>query len=372
MNRLKIAILGTRGIPNNYGGFEYAAEKLSEGFVLRGHDVTVYNSHNHPCKKDSWNGVHLVHCYDPENDIGTAGQFIYDFNCIRDARKRNFDVILTLGYTSNAIWGRLYPKRSVIITNMDGLEWKREKYSGPVRFFLRHSEKLAIKHSDFFIADSIVIKNYVQEKYNVNPEYIPYGADLLPGELNGPFENSVSTEERQKHYLLMARMEPENNVETILEGFHKSNSSKNFVVIGNAENRFGKYLINRFKNDDRIDFAGPIFDQGEVNDLLKKAYIYFHGHSVGGTNPSLLQAMANKALIASHQNAFNHAVLQNDALYFSNYSDVQQIVDNIRVGKKEERMINNNLEKINCEFNWQKIIDHYEQFIFQCYQKINP
>ncbi|HEX4375322.1 MAG TPA: DUF1972 domain-containing protein [Puia sp.] len=369
MRQLKIAILGTRGIPNNYGGFEYAAEKLSAGLVLRGHEVTVYNSHNHPYQEKTWNDVQIIHCYDPENKIGNAGQFIYDLNCIKDARRRNFDIILMMGYTSNAVWGKLYPEKSIIITNMDGIEWKREKYSKPVQLFLKYAEKLAIRHSDFYIADSVIIQNYLSEKYNINPEYIPYGADM-PQDSKAKFSENLLGK-KQKYFLLMARMEPENNVETILEGFHKSNSTKNFIVIGNAENRFGKYLVSRFKKDTRIEFAGSIFNPQRVNNLLAKAYIYFHGHSAGGTNPSLLQAMANMALIASHNNMFNQAVLQNDALYFSDYHDVQNIIDNTWVGVKEEKMINNNLKKINHEFNWEKIIDRYEEFICECYFKIN-
>src|SRR5688500_15638665 len=101
---MRIAILGTRGIPNHYGGFEQFAEYLSAGLVKLGHQVYVYNSHTHPYKLDVWEGVHIIHKYDPENNIGTAGQFIYDFNCIFDCRDRNFDIILQLGYTSSSIW----------------------------------------------------------------------------------------------------------------------------------------------------------------------------------------------------------------------------------------------------------------------------
>jgi glycosyltransferase involved in cell wall biosynthesis len=370
MRNLKIAILGTRGIPNNYGGFEYAMEKLSVGLYLRGHEVTVYNSHNHAYQKDSWNGVRIVHCYDPENSIGTAGQFIYDFNCLNDARRRNFDVVLMMGYTSNSIWGSLYPKRSVVITNMDGLEWKRDKYSKPVQLFLKYAEKLAIRHSDFYIADSVIIQEYLRSKYGVEAEYIAYGADLLNEQILQKSPNTFF--EKPNHFLLMARMEPENNVETILEGFHKSSATKNFIAIGDAENRFGKYLVNKFKNDSRIIFKGPVFEQDSVSRFLANTYIYFHGHSVGGTNPSLLQAMANSVLIASHNNVFNKSVLQNDALYFSSEEDVKKIVEKRLFGEKEERMINNNLKKINYDFTWNKIIDQYETFIFKCFNKLKP
>jgi superfamily II DNA/RNA helicase len=124
---MRIAILGTRGIPNFYGGFEQFAQYLSEDLVKKDHEVYVYNSHTHPYQKSEWNGVNIIHCKDPENIIGTAGQFIYDLNCILDSRKRNFDVILQLGYATTSIWFWLLPKKAVVITNMDGLEWRRSR-----------------------------------------------------------------------------------------------------------------------------------------------------------------------------------------------------------------------------------------------------
>src|SRR3982750_1944781 len=119
---MNIAIIGTRGIPNRYGGFEQLAEMLSVGLLQKGHSVTVYNSHKHPYQQKEWSGVKIIHCYDAEHILGTAGQFIYDLNCIRNAGKENFDVLLFLGYTSSSVWGRLFPKGSIIISNMDGLE----------------------------------------------------------------------------------------------------------------------------------------------------------------------------------------------------------------------------------------------------------
>ncbi len=143
---MKIAIIGTRGIPNHYGGFEQFAEYLSLGLVEKGHMVTVYNSHTHPYQGNDWNGVKIIHCKDPEDKLGTIGQFVYDYNCIRDTRKRNYDIILQLGYTSSSVWGRLLPrKKSIITTNMDGLEWKRTKYSQKVQKFLQYAEKLGVK-----------------------------------------------------------------------------------------------------------------------------------------------------------------------------------------------------------------------------------
>ena len=365
--KLKIAILGTRGIPNYYGGFEHVSEYVSEGLVKKGHSVTVYNSHNHPYTAPAWNGVEIVHCYDPEYLVGTAGQFAYDFNCLMDARKRNFDVLILMGYTSSSVWGNLYPKNSAIITNMDGLEWKRSKYSKPVQRFLRYAEKLAVKHSQFYISDSRIIKLYLKDKYNITSRYIPYGADLFSDNEREQFDKTEVLKE--DYFLLMARMEPENNIEAILEGFSNSNSKKSFKVLGDTGNRFGKFITNRFERDNRIQFKGAIFDNSAVRSLQNNSYLYFHGHSVGGTNPSLLEAMASEALIAAHNNPFNKSVLNTDAFYFNNATEVRHLVENVQRDDMEKTMVKNNLHKIQSQFNWVRIIDEYEEFILECHQK---
>jgi len=367
--KLKVAILGTRGIPNYYGGFEHISEYVSAGLVKRGHEVTVYNSHNHPYTMSSWNDVEIRHCYDPEYLIGTAGQFVYDLNCLLDARKRKYDVIMLMGYTSSSVWGSLYPRKSAIVTNMDGLEWKRSKYSKPVQAFLRYAEKLAVKHSQYYVADSMVIQTYLKDKYKIDSKYIPYGADLFSELEREQFDRSEMLKE--DYFLLMARMEPENNIETILEGFNQSSSNRNFKVLGDTGNRFGKYITHKFKNDDRIQFKGSIFDNAKVRSLQNNSYLYFHGHSVGGTNPSLLEAMASEALIAAHNNPFNKSVLHTDAFYFSDANEVRNIVETVQRMEIEKTMVNNNLHKIKNQFNWETIVDQYEEFLLDCYYNYN-
>jgi glycosyltransferase involved in cell wall biosynthesis len=367
--KLKIAILGTRGIPNHYGGFEHVSEYVSEGLVKRGHSVTVYNSHNHPYQDDKWNGVDIKHCYDPEYLIGTAGQFIYDLNCLIDARRKNFDVVMMMGYTSSSVWGKLYPQKSIIITNMDGLEWKRSKYSPSVQKFLKYAEKLAVKYSQYYISDSRVIKSYLGEKYNIESKYIPYGADLFSEEEREQVDQAEAMKE--DYFLLMARMEPENNIETILQGFNNSSSLKKFKVLGDTSNRFGKFITHKFKNDDRIEFKGSNFDNSKVRVLQNNSYLYFHGHSVGGTNPSLLEAMASEALIAAHNNPFNKSVLNADAFYFSDVNEVRNLVETVQRKETEKTMVSNNLHKIKYQFNWEKIIDQYEDFILECHYNSN-
>jgi len=366
--KLRIGILGTRGIPNHYGGFEQFAEYLSTGLANRGHQVIVYNSHNHPYQEKTWNNVQIVHCYDPEQTLGTMGQFLYDFNCIRDTRKRNLDVLLMLGFTSSSAWGWLYPKKTAVIFNMDGLEWKRTKYSSPVRKFLRFAEELAVKFGDFYVSDSTLIQNFLLKKYNIQSEYIPYGAEVFLNE--DDFYLNEYDVTRYSYYLIMARMEPENNIETILEGFTLSNSKKIILVIGNTTNKFGQYLLSKFRNDNRIRFIGPIFDDDQKLHTLKTfCHLYFHGHSVGGTNPSLLEAMASRALIAAHNNPFNKNILNENAFYFETPLDVQQIIENTDRGDAEMSMIQTNLNKIKKDFCWGEIICKYESFLKMAFTK---
>jgi glycosyltransferase involved in cell wall biosynthesis len=366
---MKIGILGTRGIPNQYGGFEQLAEYLSVGLLEKSFEVYVYNTHNHSYQEKIWNGVNIIHCFNPEDKLKTAGQFIYDLNCILDARKRNFDVLLILGYTSISIWGRLFPKKAAIIINMDGLEWKRNKYAGRIRKFLFYAERLAVKFCDYFIADSLAIQKYLQSKYDVPSTFIAYGAEM-PGNAE-EYDLVEKGLTKFDYFLVIARMEPENNIEMVLDGFSASNSSKKMIIVGNPTNQFGTYLQNKFRDDKRIIFLGAIYDKAKLHSLKAFSELYFHGHSAGGTNPSLLEAMASGALIAANNNEFNVSLLQKDAYYFLDAEEVRNLVEEVTHGQKENIMIANNIKKIQEDFTWSKIIDQYTDCIIECHRDKN-
>jgi Glycosyltransferase len=356
---LKIGILGTRGIPNRYGGFEQCAEYLAAGLVAKGHRVWVYNSHDHEYKDKVWNGINIIHCYDPEYKIGTPGQFIYDLNCINDARKRDFDVLLQLGYTSNSIWYWRWPKYCPNVVNMDGLEWKRSKYSKKAQKFLKHAERWAAVHGDLLIADSMGIQQYLKETYNKESDFIAYGSDIFDqpdvSVLNAYSLNPYS------YYMLMARMEPENNIETIIKGYLQSGSTKPLVVVGKTSNGFGTYLVNTYGHNSGIKFVGAIYDARIVNNLRYHAHLYFHGHSVGGTNPSLLEAMGSNTLIVAHGNVFNRTVLGDDAMYFMNEDEIAGIITNAKDKQQYNNWLQNNTNKIQHQYSWPHIVDLYEE-----------
>lgn len=361
MSGLRIGILGTRGIPNRYGGFEQCAEYLAAGLVKKGHNVWVYNSHDHEYQQDRWNGVNIIHCYDPEKKIGTAGQFIYDLNCIRDARKRNFDVLLQLGYTSNSIWYKLWPKNCSNVVNMDGLEWKRSKYSAKVQKFLKRAERWAALNADVLVADSPGIEKYLEEEYKKPSHFIAYGADVF----DEPYEPLLEKYSIQTfgYNMLMARMEPENNIETILKAHVLSSTGRPLLVVGKTENAFGKYLVETYGQKPGIRFLGGIYDTAIINNLRYYSHLYFHGHSVGGTNPSLLEAMGSNSLVAAHDNLFNRAVLGGDAFYFADAKQLATVIQEVTAKTAHADKLANNLEKIRDQYNWPRIVDEYEKVL---------
>lgn len=362
MKKLSIGILGTRGIPNHYGGFEQFAEHLSVELVRRGHHVSVYNSSLHPYKDTWYSGVQIIHCRDMEHKFGTAGQFIYDLNCINDARQRGFDVLLHLGYTSDSVWHWRWPRGTVNIVNMDGMEWQRTKYSKPVKKFLRWAESLAARNAQVMIADSPGVQEYITGKYGKKPFYIPYGA--IP--FNNPDVNRLDKYDLHPHsyFLMITRMEPENNVEMIIKGHLESGSQLPLFVIGNITNSFGKYITGKY-HDPLIRFSDAIYDQRELDNLRYFSALYFHGHSVGGTNPSLLEAMACGCRIAAHNNRFNRAVLQQQADFFTSAGEISGLINRDTPPVVIEKRKQKNLQRI-CDFyNKERIADEYEYVMLE-------
>ena len=354
---MRIGIIGTRGIPNQYGGFEECAQQLGSRLVKKGHQVVVYNSHRHPYQEKEFEGVEIIHKYDPEHRIGTFGQFIYDLNCILDARWREFDILLMMGYTSSSVWQRFVPNQPLILTNMDGMEWKRSKYSGRVRQFLKRAERWAAKGSNLLIADSPVMESYLGHKYGNDVVHIPYGASI-PGD---PDPSAIANYgvEPGGYNLIIARLEPENNLEVLLRGVSLSDTRKLTLVVGNHQTSYGEFLKNSF-SDSRIRFIQSNFDKQKLNNLRYFSHLYLHGHSVGGTNPSLLEAMACSTMILAHDNDFNRAVLGEDANYFTDDQEVRHALENLERDELQQRRIQDNLNKIREKYNWEVVTDQYE------------
>ena len=363
---MKIAIAGTRGIPNNYGGFEQCAQFLSVLLLKMGHEVTVFNAHHHPYKENLHNGVHIVHVFNLEKKIGTIGNFIYDYGCMKHAVKNDFDILLVLGYTTASVF---YPlinfKKTVLVTNMDGLEWKRDKWNSVVKELARWFEKLGANYSHQLVADNLRIGEYLFKTYNKHSEFIPYGC--IP--FHKPDVSKIEAYQVQKfgYGILIARMEAENNVAMVLEGFTQSIQDCKLLVVGNLSNAYGKKMKAMYSHDQRVVFTQGIYDLDVLNNLRYFSRYYFHGHSVGGTNPALLEAMASGAFVIAHGNEFNRSVLGDDALFFVSADDITRFIDqNQYEGNFRETAVTNNLTRVNEQYNWELVARKYEAF----FQKI--
>ena len=370
---MKIAFISTRGIPNNYGGFEQFAEYISVGLVQRGHEVVVYSPHFHPYQEDTYKGVRIKHIYSPEHWMGSSvGSFFYDFASLRDAlKKENFDIIYEAGYTSIVpayIWFNVkkisYP---IFTTNMDGLEYKRSKFNKWVQKFLFWEEKMTVKHSHYLVADNMGIHDYYQEKYGKESKFLAYGADIHD-DYKVEYLKDLNLVPHN-YYLLVARLEPENNIRMAIEGYLASseNGKRPLIIVGKTNTPHGKELVKEFGNEPHVHFVGGIYDFNKLNSIRYFSYAYFHGHSVGGTNPSLLEAMASNCFIWANDNIFNKAVLGENALYYQSASDVKQLLEQAdeSVRTYKDRFIENNLTIIREQYSWKRLVDQHEEYFYE-------
>ena len=369
---MKIAFVSTRGIPNNYGGFEQFAEYISVGMAQRGHEVVVYSPKFHPYQESTYKGVRIKHIYSPETWMGSSvGSFFYDFASLRDAlKKEDFDIIYEAGYTSIIpayIWFNVKKrKRPIFTTNMDGLENKRSKFSPMVRRFLDWEEKMAVKYSHYLIADNMGIHDYYKEKYGKESKFLAYGADI-----HDDFKAEYLEEfglKSEEYYILIARLEPENNIVMAIEGYlhSKENGRRPLIVVGKTNTPHGKELVEKYGNERNVEFVGGIYDFKKLDSVRHFSKAYFHGHSVGGTNPSLLGAMAAGCFIFAHDNIFNRAVLKENAFYYLSADKVTEYlnrIDTIAEGSKIQYTARN-IEVIRNEYSWESLIDKHEKYFY--------
>lgn len=357
----KIAILGIRGIPAKYGGFETFAEELAIRLVKRDIEVTVFCEDTGREKENSYKGVQLRYIKSPK--IGPLSRGFYELKGIWAARK-NFDVVYVLGYGSSVfciiprIWG------SRVWINMDGIEWSRAKWSGSLtKLILKILEACAMWTPNMLIADSKEIKNFLQNRYSHIPpcNVIEYGAPIIDVP---PDKNLISKWEieEKKYYVVVCRLEPENHVEEIIGGYKKSNSSFPLIVVGNynLNTKYVKKLLSL--GDKNTRFVGAVYKKELLKALRYYSFAYFHGHSVGGTNPSLLEALGCGNVIIAHDNPFNREVADDSAVYFSSPNEIAEIISSLESGK-----INFNPEKakdrIRNIYNWDSIANRYYNLI---------
>ncbi len=362
---MNIAILGTRGIPNRYGGFEYFAENLSRQLVKRGHRVTVYSPHNHPHKENDFCDVLIKKKWFPDKLFGPFANLLYDYLCLADAKKSHFDILFEMGYTFTPLLKFIkLNKLPPVIVHMDGIEWKRKRWGFIPRLFIRYCEKEAMKKLSRHIVDHPIIKDYFNKKYNTETTCIPYGVEHL--KTSKKIIDNKNLKPNQ-YDLLIARLVPENHITTIIEG-KPSDDPVPLIITGNYKNGYGKKIYKKYHKRNNIQFTGGIYDKEVLDSLRLYARYYFHGHSVGGTNPSLLEAMAAGCLIVAHENRYSQYILEDSAFYFKCVDDIKSILNSPELLDDIENQMRTNVKKkAERNYNWEIITAQYEKYLISSY-----
>jgi glycosyltransferase involved in cell wall biosynthesis len=360
---MELTILGIRGLPAKHGGFETFAEYLCEYLVKKGWKVTVYcQEHGEGCIYETkWKGVKLIHI--PVKNEGPIGTIVFDLKSVWHARK-NKNLHLTLGYNTACfnIIQRLYGIKNVI--NMDGIEWKRQKWGNVAKTWFWLNERLGCWFGNHLVADHPKIADHLASRVNRNKiTMIPYGApDVSSGDESVLNEYSL---EKNQYSIVIARPEPENSFLEIVEAFSDKKRANKLVVLGNFQpdtNPYHKAVIDAASDD--VIFPGAIYEPEKVGALRYYSRFYIHGHQVGGTNPSLVEALGAGCAVIAHDNQFNRWVAADGALYFSGKEVLIDIFDreylnNHTVAEKK----NNSKKQFDKRFQWEHILSKYESLL---------
>lgn len=342
----RVAIIGTAGVPGKYGGFETLAHHFVKN-LAQDYQLSVYCSNVYYSKEErveEWNNARLH--YLPFNANG-AQSVVYDVLSMLHAIFRN-DVLLVLGVSGGIFlpFVRMFTSKKIIV-NIDGLEWRRQKWSKGVRRFLKFSERLAVKFSHEVVTDNMALKTYVAEEYQNVSHLIEYGSDHVQvqaaAEVNFEgFEHAQSYLGAYKgqYAMKVCRIEPENNIHLVLEAFAKTKQVQ-LLMIGNWDNSdYGRSMRAKYGNCDNISLFDPIYNQGILDQLRSNCLFYVHGHSAGGTNPSLVEAMWLALPIIAYGVVYNKETTENAAIYFDSTDDLCQHLENLdaedykKVGEK--------------------------------------
>lgn len=322
----RAAILGTVGVPGNYGGFETLADNLVLYHEETGHPLalTVYCSSK--ASTDQPTNYHSAALRYVGFDANGVQSIPYDIIGLLDAVRRKHDRILLLGVSGALILPalRLF-SRARIITNVDGIEWRREKWRGLAKHYLRFAEWLAVKASHTVIADNQAIAEYLKRAYGCEAEVIPYGGDHAVESAADP---AAASHLPDGYALGLCRIEPENNIAMILQAFDGADLP--LVFVGNwNKSSYGRELKAQYADHATITIHDPVYDAGGLRAIRERASLYLHGHSAGGTNPALVEMMHFGIPIVAHGCDFNRHTTEGKALYFESVDELREIVRQI-------------------------------------------
>ena len=395
-----VFIIGSKGL-GNYGGYETFVDHLTEmhqnnsmikyHVACKANGTGLMDENKLPSEKVRELGnnrfeYHNADCFKitvPDR-LGSAQALYYDISALKRSIsycKSNkiehpifYILACRIGPWTRSFKEQIHEIGGKLYVNPDGHEWMRAKWSRPVRWYWKQSEKLMVQNADLLVCDSVNIKKYIQQEYcQYDPKtvYISYGADIQPSSLSD--DDPIYTDWLKEHdlkageyYLVVGRFVPENNFETMIREFMKSHTKRSLAIVTTQNNSLLNELDSRlhWRNDVRIKFVGSIYNRELLKKIREKSYGYLHGHSVGGTNPSLLEALGSTKLNLLYDVEFNREVGQNAALYWTNEEgNLAQLIDSADhiSDKKQEEYGEKARKRIEAAYSWKYIANEYEK-----------
>ncbi|MDQ1662760.1 MAG: hypothetical protein QOJ68_2740, partial [Blastococcus sp.] len=358
-----IAMVGTRGVPARYGGFETAVEEVGRRLAEAGHRVVVYcrtTPGDDSPRPASHLGMELVHL--PAARKRSLETLSHSALSVGHLLAHRTDAAFVFNAANAPLLPLLRAARIPVATHVDGLEWRRAKWGGAGRRYYRAAESLAVRWSDALIADAAGIADYYRREFDAPTTLLTYGAPLIAPGHDRLAELGL---ERGGYHLVVARFEPENHVDVIVDGYRRSGAQKPLVVVGSAP--YADEYTSRVHAlaDERVRFLGGVWDQVQLDQLYANCFTYVHGHSVGGTNPSLLRAIGAGAAVLAFDVDFNREVTQDAGRYFADAAGVAELLEAAErrpgaVGKAGLRA-----RELATRYDWDDVAAGYEQLARQ-------
>jgi glycosyltransferase involved in cell wall biosynthesis len=356
----ELAILGIRGVPAAHGGFETFAEKLALYLVEKGWKVTVYCQVDGEgeISSDTWEGVQRINI--PVSREGAAGTVVFDWKAIRHAARQH-KLTLTLGYNTALFCALLRVRGVTNLINMDGIEWRRDKWSMAERAWLYINERAGCLLGNHLIADHPQIEKHLQTRVSGNKiSMIPYGAEEVTSADTSLLEPLGLSPD--SFALVIARPEPENSILEIVRAFSRKPRGKQLVVLGSFDVKDNSYHAGvKEAASNEVIFPGAIYEKPVLAALRFHTRLYIHGHTVGGTNPSLVEALGAGSPVLAHDNIYNRWVAGEGAAFFSDEDECAETLDAL-MGDPEEIELMRKASRIRFgqAFRWQAILQAYE------------
>lgn len=358
-----VRIVGIRGVPAAHGGFETFAERLAPYLVDRGWRVTVYCQEDGegPLFEDEWRGVRRIHI--PVKVAGAAGTVLFDWYCTVHAA-RTPGLVLTLGYNTAAFSVVYRARRIPNVINMDGIEWRRQKWGAVAKSWFWANDWAGCWLGNRLVADNPGIEDHLRSRVRGSKiTMIPYGADELRDEPEQPVRQLGLVPGR--YWTVIARPEPENSLLEIVSAFSRHPRGVQLAVLGNYDAEHSAYhRAVRAAASNEVLFLGAIYDTRVVHALRFHAAGYLHGHRVGGTNPSLVEALGAANPVIAHDNVYNRWVAGDSALYFLDQQGCAAAIESVMSDPaRTQAMRQGSLARFRQTFQWPQVLGQYESLL---------